>query len=262
MNAPSNMRFVSVDEARTARGLRLVVVAGIPSPWSEAAKGIFDVKGLDYVAVRFTARDEAIRAWTSTHNAPVAFYDDDPPRSSWADILWLGEHLGGNVSLVPRDPDERVLFYGLAHVIMGAGGLLWNSRLLLIHAGLTTDGREGFPPKLAAYLGKKYGYAPDRVPGARDELLDALDRWSQRLSANQRRGSRYLLGDTLTALDIYSAAALGLLAPMPPELCPMLPFMRQAFESIDPAVRQAFTPELIAHRDFVYERHLQLPIQI
>lgn len=262
MSAPSHVKFVSTDEARAARGLRLVVLIGLPSPWSEAAKGIFEVKGLDYVAVKFAQRDETLRAWTATHNAPVVFFDDDPPRSGWADILWLGEHLGGNVSLVPRDRDERALFYGLAYEMMGAGGLVWNSRLLLIHAGLTTNGREGFPLKMAAYLGKKYGYVPEKIPAAREEILAALGRLAERRAASRGRGSPYLLGSELTALDIYSATTFALLAPMAHELCPMLPFLRQAFESLDPVVRAAFSPELIAHRDFVYERHLKLPIEI
>ena len=262
MRYTSEVRYVSVDEARSARGLRLVVLTAIPSPWSEAAKSIFDVKGLDYVAVKFTPRDESVRAWTSTHNAPVVFYDDEPPRSGWADILWLGEQLEGSASLVPRDADERLLLYGLAHEIMGAGGLLWNGRLMLIHAGLTSDGRQGFPPKLATYLGPKYGYAPDRIAPARERLVSALGRLSERLSQNRRRGSPYLLGSELTALDIYSATAFGLLAPMAHDLCPMLPVMRQSFETMAAVAGQALPPELIAHRDFVYERHLRLPIAI
>ena len=73
------MRFVNLEEARAARGLRLVVTSGVPSPWSETAKGCFDVKGIDYVAVRLTPRDADIRAWTNRHNAPVASPGRVPP---------------------------------------------------------------------------------------------------------------------------------------------------------------------------------------
>ena len=31
-------------------GLRIVLVKGLPSPWGQAAKTIFEIKGLDYVA--------------------------------------------------------------------------------------------------------------------------------------------------------------------------------------------------------------------
>jgi hypothetical protein len=41
---PCVMRFVGLEEARAATGLKLVVAASLPSPWSEAAKGILHVK--------------------------------------------------------------------------------------------------------------------------------------------------------------------------------------------------------------------------
>ena len=44
--------YVSVEEAIERRGLRMVVVGGVPSPWGEAAKGILHIKGIDWVAVR------------------------------------------------------------------------------------------------------------------------------------------------------------------------------------------------------------------
>ena len=43
--------YIDFEEARTAKGLRMVVVSGIPSPWSEAAKGIFHVKQIPWKAV-------------------------------------------------------------------------------------------------------------------------------------------------------------------------------------------------------------------
>ena len=45
-------KYVSVEEAMTRGGLRMVVVGGIPSPWGEAAKGILHIKGIEWVAVR------------------------------------------------------------------------------------------------------------------------------------------------------------------------------------------------------------------
>ena len=44
--------YVGVDEAIKRRGLRMVVVGDVPSPWGEAAKGIFHIKGIEWVAVR------------------------------------------------------------------------------------------------------------------------------------------------------------------------------------------------------------------
>ena len=81
------IEFVELDAARAARGVRLVLLGMVPSPWSEAAKGIFHVKGIDVVATRFRIGDDAVKAWTGIHNAPVVMFDDEPPRSHWADIL-------------------------------------------------------------------------------------------------------------------------------------------------------------------------------
>lgn len=132
---------------------------------------------------------------------------------------------------------------------------------MLVHAGLTTDGRVGFPARAAAYLGNKYGYAPERVAPARERVLRGLHLLSETMDASRRRGSDYLLGG-LSALDIYVATALSVLAPLSAEVCPMVPAMRQAFESIEPAVRDAVSSQLIEHRDFMFERHLTLPISL
>ncbi|MEQ8660408.1 MAG: hypothetical protein RLW62_06290 [Gammaproteobacteria bacterium] len=35
---------------------------------------------------------------------------------------------------------------------------------------------------------------------------------------------------------------------------------RPAYSTDDPAVDAAITPALLAHRDFIYEQHLELPI--
>jgi len=239
----------------------MAIMGGIPSPWSEAAKGIFDVKEISYLAVRFAARDEKVRTWTKSHNAPVVLFDDESPRTGWAEILALAERLGGRVSLVPDDGETRVRLFGLAHELLGEGGILWSARLILVHSGLTTNGQSGFPPRAATYLGGKYGYAPERVASARDRVLRGLRLLSDALGASRRRGDDYLLGG-LSALDIYVAAALAVFVPLSPDVCPMIPAMRQAFESIDPVVRAAVSPELLDHRDFMYERHLTLPISL
>jgi len=86
---PIKTTFVDLETAKTTRGLRLVVAANLPSPWSEAAKGIFRVKDVPYVAVKLEAMDKTVKQWTRTRNAPAVMYDDEPARSGWADILEL-----------------------------------------------------------------------------------------------------------------------------------------------------------------------------
>ena len=44
--------YASVEEAIVRRGVRMVVVGNVPSPWGEAAKGILHIKGIEWAAVR------------------------------------------------------------------------------------------------------------------------------------------------------------------------------------------------------------------
>ena len=45
------MDYISVEEAINAPGLRLVLSAGLPGPWGEAAKAILSYKGLEFTPV-------------------------------------------------------------------------------------------------------------------------------------------------------------------------------------------------------------------
>jgi glutathione S-transferase len=256
------MRFVELEEARRTPGLRLVIARFVPSPWSQGAMGILDMKGLDYVAVRFRSKDEDIKQWTGAPNVPVALFDDEPPRTGWAEILQLAERLGGRISLVPADDERRVRMFGLAHELLGENGLGWCVRLLLTHAGLVTEGREGWPLPVAAYLAPRYGYAAARVDAARARALSVLRLFGGVLEESRARGHDYLLGATPTALDVYAAVSLAVIAPMPDEQCPLPPGLRRAFETLDPAVRAAVPAPLLEHRALMFQRHLTLPVQM
>jgi glutathione S-transferase len=257
------MRFVDIEQARSASGIRLVVVGGVPSPWSEAAKGIFAVKGVDALLVRASPPDDAVKQWTGSHNAPVLVLDRDPPRTHWSDILEAAERLGGRASLVPSDPEQRMRMFGAAHELLGEGGLAWSARLLAVHRGLTTEGREGFSERVARYLAAKYGYAPDRAEAAKTRVVSLLGRFADMAKASRARGSDYLLGDRLTALDIYAAATFGVLSPLPEAQClGMHPAIRHAFETAAPDLRATLPSALCEHRDRVYERHLGLPVEL
>src|SRR3954463_7694347 len=93
--------YVGVEDAISRRGLRMVVVGNIPSPWGEAAKGILHIKGIEFAAVRLVYDNEALRSWARELSGPVAMYDDEPPRSAWLDILQLAERLAPTPSLLP-----------------------------------------------------------------------------------------------------------------------------------------------------------------
>jgi hypothetical protein len=255
------MRFVELEEARQASGLRVVIATNVPSPWSQAALGLFDMKGLDYLAVRFRRTDEEIKRWTGTRNAPAVLYGDEPARTGWAEIVALAERLGGRMSLVPEDGERRARMFGLSHEILGEGGLCWNVRLLLTHASLTTDGRAGWPKPVAEYLAPRYGYAPDRLPTARARAIETLRLLDGVLAESRGRGHVYLLGPGPTALDLHAAVALNTICPLPEAECPMPAPVRHAFETLDQAVKEAVSPPLLEHRAQMFSRHLVLPVR-
>ena len=252
--------YVSVDEAIARRGLRMVVVGNVPSPWGEAAKGILHIKGIDWVAVRLAYDSEPLRAWAGQRSGPVAIYDDERPRAGWAEILLLAERLAATPALLPEDAAARALAFGLAHEICGEDGLGWARRLQLIHAGL--QGAGGFAPRVATYLAKKYGYSPEAGSAAAARVVALLGMLATRLKAQCVAGSRFYLGNTLSAVDIYSATFMALLSPLPEAQCAMDAGSRAAMETLDAATAAALDPMLLEHRDMMYRERLVLPLSL
>lgn len=254
------LTYLSVEEAIARRGLRMVVVGGVPSPWGEAAKGILHVKRIDWAAVRLDYESDALKQWAGQRSGPIAIYEDERPRAGWDEILLLAERLAPAPALLPADAAERALVFGLAHEICGEQGLGWSRRLQLVHAGL--QGQGGFDQRAARYLGKKYGHTPQLGAAAGDRVRRLLGMLAARLKAQGAAGSRYYVGNSLTAVDVYSATFLALLRPLPQDVCPMDLATRSAFEMRDADTDAALDPVLFAHREMMYREHLQLPLNL
>jgi len=69
---------------------------------------------------------------------------DCDPTADWRARLALATPVlrpgGGGPSLVPTEAQERMRLFGLAHELLGENGLVWSSRVLVIHRGLATGG--------------------------------------------------------------------------------------------------------------------------
>ncbi|MBW2295361.1 MAG: hypothetical protein JRG94_24085 [Deltaproteobacteria bacterium] len=250
--------YVEFEQARAADGLRMVVVTGVPSPWGEAAKGILHVKQIPWQAVKLDQANNEMADWTKERSGPVAMYDDEAPRSSWAAILLLAERLAPTPALLPADTSERARVFGLSHELCGEAGLGWVRRLQGVHAGLNGD--PGFPPGVAEYLAGKYGYRVDEGPLYQTRVIELLEMLAGLLHAQRSDGSQFYVGASLTAADIYSATFMALFKPLPPEQCPIPEAMRPGFESLDELTAKALDPILLEHRDFVYNEFLELPL--
>lgn len=257
------LEFVDAATARDAQGLRLVVADGVASPWSLAARAILELKLLPALVVRALRRDDVVERWTGIRswNVPIALYEQELPRTGWAEILALAERLRPEAPLVPAAPEARALHHGLCHELMGEGGVLWNARLFAIDAGLASEGANGFALPVAKYLGGRYGHEEGVGPAARAQLLEGLALVAGHLERSRAKGDRYVFGGLYTALDIYIATALHMLAPMPLEQCPDHR-ARATFAWIHSQIADAIPKSLLEHRDFMYRAHLGLPIVI
>jgi glutathione S-transferase len=253
-------QYVSVEEAIKRGGLRMVVVGGVPSPWGEAAKGFLHIKGIEWVAVRLAYDNEQLNEWAGQRSGPVAIYEKERPRAGWAEILLLAERLAPAPSLLPADAAERAVVFGLAHEICGEAGLGWSRRLQLVHAGIQNAG--GFPERVAKYLGKKYGYSPEAGATSGTRVAELLGMLVARLKAQKAAGSRYYVGNSLTAVDVYSATFAAMFAPLPSGRCEMEASTRAAFETPDAQIEAALDPILLEHRDMMYAKYLELPLSL
>jgi len=252
--------FISIEEARTRGGLRLVLTTGVPGPWGEAAKGVFHAKGIPYARVPQAGAqaNEALVAWTGFDNAPQAVLDDQPARTGWAEILFLAESMRPEPALIPRDADDRAVMFGLAHELLGQHGLCWARRLMMLQPLMQLP--EDNPVRaFGARLAGKYGYDPAQAEAAPGRVADIVGVFARRLAAQRERGRPGLVGDAISAVDLYWAAAAGILSPLSEELCPMNPMMRAQYGARHPLIDAALDPALLAHRDAVYARYMECP---
>jgi glutathione S-transferase len=254
-------RFIPISDARTSSGLRMVALRGVPSPWTEAAKGIFHVKQLDcqYAAAAKTDAADALVSWAGDSTVPVVAYEKEPLRTGWAEILILAERLAPETALIPAATADRVKLFGLAHEICGEMGLGWCLRLqmLKLSMGHGAEGAVGFAPQVAASLAAKYGFIPQHVAQAKSRVLEILAFLDQTLGER-----RYLIGNSLTAADIYWATFANLLTPLPEELLPAHPTIRAIYSGAETDLVDAMTPRLRDHQTYIYQRYLELPVPL
>lgn len=253
---------IDIETARRAGGLRIVTLAYVPSPWGEALKGILHIKQLPHARVSqvFGSPTQTLIEWSGQDSFPVLAWNDERPLSRWLDQLNLAERLAPTPRLIPECLDDRILMFGYCNELCGENGIGWTERLRGVHEAVTKPG--GDPQGISAYLGKKYGYTPEIGAHAAQRVAAGLNALATRLEQQKSSGSRFFIGDSLSALDVYWAAFSNMLKPLAPELCPMHPRIREMFTTTDPTVVAALKPILIEHRDFIFTNYLELPVDL
>jgi len=258
------LKYATIQEAKSMPGLRLILGANsVPGPWREACKGIFHVKKITYTPVASAGQDGSQRELTeltAQSSAPVALWNDERPRSTWIEQLYLAERLQPEPALIPANEDDRVAMFGISNEICGENGLGWSRRLLMIDRIVRNPNTDERTRKFWQRFGDKYLHNEKGVAAAPARIASILKFLAERLERQKAKGSKFFIGDRLSALDIYWATFAALVRPLPPELCPMASSFREMYTERDPVVVEATSPVLMEHRDFIYREYLELPI--
>jgi glutathione S-transferase len=255
--------WIEAEDARVLPGLRVALTAGVPGPWGEATKGVFHAKGIPFARVRQLAGapNDALFEWTGHRSAPVVVYEDERPRIGWSEILLLAERLAPEPALIPSDPAERALMFGLAHELMAEEGFGWSRRLSIFRATLGDVDEPSEPVRVAmGRMLRDYGWSRAAGMAADARVIEILGMFSARLAQQRAAGHRYLMGARLSALDIYWAAMCGIVSPLPAEVCPMQEGIRGAYSTLPAEIARALDPALLELRDHVYQTFLEYPL--
>jgi glutathione S-transferase len=252
------MEYLSVTQARELTGLRLVLTVGVPGPWSESAKKILEYKGLEYapVAQHLNQENRELLAWVGVRNAPVLVCDNEAPITSWRDILLFAERRVPNPALLPHDSRDRELALHLANDICGEGGFGWSRRLMLISLARSLAPVD----ETSARVQQSYGFAAKAVAEAPARAAEVLRQLGAQLRRQQDRGFSFLVGEHISACDIYWACFSLMVRPPAHDLAPMPEAVRQFYGASNPQIDHALDDVLIEHRDAIFARYFKLPL--
>ena len=257
---PQSIKFISLEEsASMEKGTRVTFVPGVQAMFSEALKNICYVKKVPLIRVLHpimgvdekTGEDRQAKLYelTSQTSLPTMFHDKERPRNVWIEQLDLAERIGSKDSprLIPDKFELRADMLGLCAVVLGEDGLTWNMRILI-----------------DSPLGQKYGYSEEASSAAPKKIAEVITLIDKRLEAQEKQGSRYLVGNELTAVDIYWATMSMTVLPVPLEVMPktkqnqgMLMFF--AANSEIPEIANVLTERIKDHQLYILTTYCETP---
>ncbi len=260
MSETKNVEFIPLEEAaRMTTGTRITFIPGMQALYAEALKNICYVKKIPIIRAlhpfmgvdKMTGKDrqEKLYELTSQTSLPTMFHNDERPRSNWTEQLALAERIGAPDSppLIPADFRQRLDMFGLSAIVLAEDGLVWNMRIL-------SDGP----------LGRKYGYNEDASAKAPDKMAEIVRVIDAHMQAQEERGSKYLVGDAISAVDIYWATMSMAVIPAPSEIMPRTKQnegMLTGFAACSqiPQLKNAVTDRLEKHRDYILTTYCETP---
>ena len=253
-------KFISLDEAAAmTTGTRVTFAPGMPAVFSESLKNICFVKGVPLIRVvhphmgidKATGKDRQARLYelTSQTGLPTMFHNQERPRNVWTEQLALAERIGatGTPSLVPDDMELRAEVFGLCAVVLSEDGMIWNMRNLI-----------------DTPLGRKYGYSEEASAAAPAKIAAVISLIDRRLETQEQRGSRYLVGDALTAADVYWATMSITILPPPPEIMPLTRQNERGLKYFArntkiPVIAEALSKRIEDHQRYILTTYCETP---
>jgi glutathione S-transferase len=254
--------WLTLEQALGAPGLRVAPVrAGVPSPWSEFIRACFHVKRIPYSLVDARDADRGLtplKTLTGQESLPVVFWNEERPRSHWLEQLMLAERIAPQPRLLPDDPFERAKVVGLIAELCSEAGFGWHRRVMMI-ARLLSEPTFGERERgIGRYLSKKYQHDTDSLAGSTQHCEADVATFA----GLQAAGHDYLLGSSLTALDLAWAAFAALIQPLPENSCPMKPLWRDLYTWAPTMTPHHDVQALLTFRERVYRERLQLPVDL
>ena len=186
-----------------------------------------------------------------------AYIVESGPVAGVMGSLHLAQRLGSGPSLVPEDVSERATMMGLCSELIGENGWVWNMRLIML--GL------GGPERVAKQAKQnpmyaQYGYSERARSEALERARIALGFLGDQARRQRESGSRYLIGQQLSAADVYWAYFSLILRTLPEEQCAMPSSLRKGYDRASEALG-AVDELLIEYRDWTFAHHLPLPME-
>ena len=252
--------FITLEEAASIeKGTRVTFVPGVQAMYAEALKNLCYVKNVPLTRVlhpimgvdKETGEDRQAKLYelTSQTSLPTMLHDKERPRNVWIEQLALVERVGTKDSpkLIPDNFEQRVEMFGVCAVVLGEDGLVWNMRIMM-----------------DSPLAQKYGYSEEASAAAPGKIAEVITLIDNRLQAQENNGSSYLIGDSLTALDVYWATMSMTILPVPLEIMPktqqnqgMLGFFEM--NSKIPEIASALTERIADHQQYILTTYCETP---
>ena len=137
-------------------------------------------------------------------------------------------------------------------------GFGWHRRVMMIARLLTEPTWGDRERRIGHYLSQKYQRDADTAEASTKHCEEIISVFAGLRTA----GHQYLLGPTLTALDLAWATFAALIEPLPEDLCHMTPTWRDLYTWTPSVASSHAVEDLLSLRDRIYRDWLPLPVDV